>query len=93
MKLVSDPEPARTAAGLSRAYSGLAGLIGEGMVKTDDDARKNLLILESGYLAAVSKLEAWSPFTEKLGEYLKTKTLPEIQKTLSVTAAVLKKMR
>lgn len=90
MALVEDAEKARTAAGLAKAYEGLAKLISDGSVSSAESVKKSLTVLQSGYLAAVSKLDVWSPFTSRLDAYLKDMAVKEISDTLSKVAAILK---
>ena len=90
--LVADAEKPKTAAGLSRAASGLSDLIDDKTITTADSARKSWTILTAGYLATVQKFTAWSPFIEKLDDYLKGKALADISAALKATAAILKEV-
>lgn len=87
--LVDDPERPRTSAGLSKAYSGFAELINNGLLTKPDVAMRSLAILEAGYLTSVGKLASWAPFTGKMSDYLKGKTVQAMSSALKVAAEVL----
>jgi len=87
--LVDDPERPRTSAGLSKAYSGFAELIDNGLLAKPDVALRSLAILEAGYLTSVGKLASWAPFTGKLSDYLKGKTVQAMSSALKVASEVL----